>query len=174
MIHVSATGVEGFTPVDPLIDAPPLLAIGGGTPDFGGGLTWRSHHRTSTSTTAARTEVGSIISNEDVTNLLGLTNTEFTVSNCHGGGRRIRLVGTTGRRIGVRRLQPRRWIENVYTAIPGLDGGGRHQVTDTLVTPFGNLDLSDLFGGVDARSLLNPGDAFGAGLDGRPPGSPKR
>jgi hypothetical protein len=33
------------------------------------------------------------------------------------------------------------------------------------VTPWGDLNLDSLFGGVDAISLLNPGDAFNAGLD---------
>jgi hypothetical protein len=33
------------------------------------------------------------------------------------------------------------------------------------VTPFGNLDLSSLFGGIDAASALDPGAAFGSGLD---------
>ena len=52
-------------------------------------------------------------------------------------------------------------IENIYTAIPGLDGAAA-TVSDVLTTPFGNLDLGDLFGGIDATSLLNPGDAFDA------------
>jgi hypothetical protein len=34
-----------------------------------------------------------------------------------------------------------------------------------LVTPFGNVDLSDLVSGIDAILQLNPADAFGAGLD---------
>jgi hypothetical protein len=52
-------------------------------------------------------------------------------------------------------------FENIYTAIPGLDGAAT-QISDILATPFGNLDLSDLFGSLDATSLLNPGDAFDA------------
>jgi hypothetical protein len=52
-------------------------------------------------------------------------------------------------------------IENVYTAIPGVDGAA-DTVTDTLVTPLGNLDLSSLFGGIDAVSALDPGAAFDA------------
>jgi len=55
-------------------------------------------------------------------------------------------------------------LENVYTAIPGL-AGAADTVTDTLVTPFGNVDLSDLVSGLDAVLQLNPADAFGAGLD---------
>ena len=55
-------------------------------------------------------------------------------------------------------------IENVYTAIPGVNGGA-DTVTDTLVTPLGNLNLDSLFGGIDAAAPLDPGDAFTAGLD---------
>lgn len=55
-------------------------------------------------------------------------------------------------------------IENVYTAIPGVDGAAE-TITDTLVTPLGNLDLDSLFGGFDAAAPLDPGDAFNAGLD---------
>ncbi len=39
--------------------------------------------------------------------------------------------------------------ENVYTAIPGVDGAN-DTVTDTLVTPFGNINLDSLFGSIDA------------------------
>lgn len=53
-------------------------------------------------------------------------------------------------------------FENVYTALPGATGD---TVTDTLVTPFGNLNLDSLFAGIDAVSALDPGAAFGSGLD---------
>jgi hypothetical protein len=43
--------------------------------------------------------------------------------------------------------------------------GGADTVTDTLVTPFGNIALDWLFGGIDAAAPLDPGDAFTAGLD---------
>ena len=49
--------------------------------------------------------------------------------------------------------------DNVYTAIPGAIGGG-DTVTDTLVTPFGNVNLDSLFGSIDAAAPLQPGDAF--------------
>ncbi|MDT5089765.1 MAG: hypothetical protein QOG47_2472, partial [Mycobacterium sp.] len=160
---VSATGVEGFTPVDPLIDAPPLLAIGGGTPDFGGGLILALAPQDFNIYDSSGTEVGSIVGNEDVTNLLGLTNTEFTVSTvtAAAGESGSSALPTLGSVYDVFNLGG---IENVYTAIAGLDGGA-DTITDTLVTPFGNVDLSDLFSGVDAVLQLNPGDAFGAGLD---------
>lgn len=55
-------------------------------------------------------------------------------------------------------------IENVYTAVPGFSGTA-DTVTDTLVAPWGDLNLDSLFGDVDALSLLDPGNAFAAGLD---------
>ena len=50
-------------------------------------------------------------------------------------------------------------IENVYTAIPGVDGAA-DTVTDTLVTPWGDLNLGSLFAGIDAASALDPGDCL--------------
>ena len=49
--------------------------------------------------------------------------------------------------------------DNVYAAIPGAIGGG-DTVTDTLVTPYGNVNLDSLFGSIDAAAPLQPGDAF--------------
>ena len=52
-------------------------------------------------------------------------------------------------------------IENVYTAIPGA-AGAADTVSDTLVTPWGDLNLDSLVGGIDAASALDPGAAFDA------------
>jgi hypothetical protein len=53
-------------------------------------------------------------------------------------------------------------FENVYEAIPADDGDSAATIQDTLVTPFGNFDLSTPF---DAIANLMPGDAAG-GVDG--------
>src|SRR3984885_4973233 len=82
------------------------------------------------------TDLGSIDTHETVTSLFGLTNAEFNLGNGY---------------------------ENIYTDIPGT-AGGSDTVTDTLVTPFGNVNLDSLFGSVDAAAPLSPGDAF-TGLD---------
>lgn len=109
------------------------------------------------------TQVGTITTGEDVTNLLGLTNTEFTVlSATPGTGDSAAELPTVGSVYDAFNLA-NGW-ENVYTAIPGT-AGAPDTVTDTLVTPFGNINLDSLFGGFDALAGLNPGDAFGAGLD---------
>ena len=52
-------------------------------------------------------------------------------------------------------------IENVYTAIPGA-AGAADTVSDTLVTPWGDLNLDSLVAGIDAASALDPGAAFDA------------
>ena len=99
-----------------------------------------------------------------MTNLLGLTNTEFTVT---GGSLAAdapagAAVPADGSVYDV--LNFGDGFENVYTAIPGA-AGAADTVTDTLVTPFGNINLDSLLAGLDAVSALDPGSAFGSGLD---------
>jgi hypothetical protein len=160
-----ASGDEGFTPVEQLLGAPPLLDLGGGTPTiFGITLSLASQDfNVYDGTGASATEIGNITTNDEVTNLLGFTNTEFTVT---GGslladapaGSALPVDGSVYDVLNLGGL------ENVYTAIPGVDGAA-DTITDTLVTPFGNVDLSSLFAGLDAVSALDPGAAFGSGLD---------
>jgi hypothetical protein len=156
-----ASGAEGFTPVFQILGAPPLLEIGGGTPNIDGftlPIATQDFDIYSGSGAGA-TEVGSIVGNEDVTNLLGLTNTEFAVASVTGTSSDLPTVGSV---YDVFNLGD--GIENVYTAIPGVSGAA-DTITDTLVTPLGNLNLDSLFGGIDAVAGLDPGDAFTAGLD---------
>ena len=160
---LTAGGAEGFTPVDQLIGAPPLLEIGGGTPNLFGdtlGLAPQDFNIYDGTGTSA-TEVGSITANEDVTDLLGLTNTEFTVTDVTPAADASTTsdLPTVGSVYDVFNLG--NGIENVYTAIPGATAGS-DTVTDTLVTPLGNLNLDSLFGGIDAASALDPGAAFDA------------
>ena len=90
-----------------------------------------------------------------MTNLLGLTNTEFTVdsvtpaADASGSG-----LPTVGSVYDVFNLGD--GIENVYTAIPGA-AGAADTVSDTLVTPWGDLNLDSLVAGIDAASALDPG-----------------
>jgi hypothetical protein len=158
---VSATGAEGFEPVTQTIGAPPLLDLGGGT-DLGISFAPQDFN-VFDGTGASATEVGSITGNEDVTNLLGLTATEFTVASvtpdADASASDLPTVGSV-----FDALNLGGGIENVYTAIPGVDGAA-DTITDTLVTPLGNLNLDSLFGGIDAAAPLDPGDAFNAGLD---------
>jgi hypothetical protein len=156
---ITAGGAEGFDPIYSIIGAPPLLEIGGGTAYLAGpGSLPLVINEQDFNVYDGNTEVGSIVGNEDVTELLGLTNTEFTVATVTGTSADLPTVGSVYDAFNLG------GIENVYTAIPGLDGGA-DTVTDTLVTPFGNLNLDSLVAGIDAVASLNPGDAFGAAVD---------
>ena len=88
-----------------------------------------------------------------------MTNTEFTVASVTGTSADLPTVGSVYDAFNFGD-----GIENVYTAIPGVDGAP-DTVTDTLVTPFGNLNLDSLVAGIDVAAGLDPGNAFGAGLD---------
>ena len=157
-----AGGAEGFTPVEQLLGAPPLLDLGGGTPTiFGITLSLASQDFNIYDGTATTDQIGSITTNDEVTNLLGFTNTEFTVTGATAlGDTPTADLPALGSVYDV--LNFGDGYENVYTALPGATGD---TVTDTLVTPFGNLNLDSLFAGIDAVSALDPGAAFGSGLD---------
>ena len=155
------SGTEGFDPVTQTIGAPPLLNLGGGVlqlPEFPVVLAPQDFN-VYDGTGATATEVGNVTTSENVTNLLGLTNTEFTVASVTGTSADLPSVGSV---YDVFNLG--NGIENVYTAIPGVDGAA-DAVNDTLVTPWGDLNLDSLLGDIDAASAMNPGDAFTAGLD---------
>ena len=154
---ITTAGTEGYDTVYPIIGAPPLLEIGGGTANLGGFILPIAPQDFNVYDSTG-TEVGSIVGNQDVTELLGLTNTEFTVSTVTGTSADLPTMGSVYDVLNLGGL------ENVYTAIPGV-AGAADTVTDTLVTPWGDVDLSSLFGGIDAVSALNPGDAFTGGLE---------
>jgi hypothetical protein len=159
------SGAEGFDPVTQTIGVPPLLNLGGGVlqlPEFPVPLATQDFN-VYDGTGATATEVGNISTYEDVTNLLGLTNTEFTVETVTAAsGADPTDLPSLGSVYDVFNLG--NGIENVYTAIAGASGSA-DTVSDTLVTPWGDLNLDSLFGGIDAASALDPGDAFTAGLD---------
>jgi hypothetical protein len=150
-------GTEGYDTVYQILGAPPVLEIGGGTPSIDGiplpiaPQDFNVYDGT--------TQIGSIVGDEDVTNLLGMTNTEFTVASVTGTSSDLPTVGSVYDAFNLGD-----GIENVYTAVPGVDGAA-NTITDTLVTPLGNIDLDSLFGAIDAAAPLDPGDAFTAGLD---------
>ncbi|BBX21075.1 hypothetical protein MTER_04860 [Mycolicibacter terrae] len=157
---INLSGDAGFNPVLPISLAPPLLSLGGGTVSFFGNTldlspqTFDVYSGTGSSATA----LGSIDTNETVTNLLGLPNTEFVVTGVTGDATGLPALGTV---YDVLNLGG--GFYNVYTATPSV-GDTSGTVTDKLVTPFGNIDLSSLFAGVNAADPLQPGDAF-AGLE---------
>src|SRR5271168_1721791 len=152
-----AAGGEGFDPVSPLATSPPLLEIGGGQLDGAINFAPQSFDVFS-GTGSSATDVGSIATGEDVTDLFGFTNTEINVTGVTpADGADAASLPTVGSVYDAFNLG--NGIENVYTAIPGT-AGGSDTVTDTLVTPFGNVNLDSLFGNIDAAAPLQPGDAF--------------
>src|SRR5271156_3617 len=159
------SGAEGFDPVTQTIGAPPLLNLGGGVlqlPEFPVVLAPQDFN-VYEGTGATATEVGNVTTSENVTNLLGLTNTEFTVDTVTAAsGANAADLPSVGSVYDVFNLG--NGIENVYTAIAGASGSA-DTVSDTLVTPWGDLNLDSLVAGIDAASALDPGDAFTAGLD---------
>ena len=160
-----AAGGEGFDTVYQTIGAPPLLNLGGGVlelPEFPVVLAPQDFN-VYDGTGATATEVGNVTTSENVTNLLGLTNTEFTVDTVTAAsGANAADLPSVGSVYDVFNLG--NGIENVYTAIAGASGS-TDTVSDTLVTPWGDLNLDSLVAGIDAASALDPGAAFGAGLD---------
>jgi hypothetical protein len=153
---------EGWEPVYQLVGVPPLMEIGGGTPYVFGESTWplaQQEFEVYSGSGSSATEVGSIEGNQDVLNLLGMTNTEFTVAGVTGTSPDLPTDGTVYDAFNFGD-----GITNVYTAVPGVDGAAP-TITDELVTPWGDVNLDSLFGSFDATAPLNPGDAFNAGLE---------
>jgi hypothetical protein len=56
--------------------------------------------------------------------------------------------------------------ESVYSDLPGLGTGGHDLITDTLVTPYGDVDVSWLYTMLDASAGLNPSEGLVSLLDG--------
>ena len=148
----SGIETEGFAAVGPLSSGPPLLTLGGGTV---GAVSTAAQYLEVYSSSG--TDLGSIDAGENVTNLAGLTNTEFTVNDLFpASGEADSALPTVGSVYDSFNLG--NGYDNVYTAIPGTSGADT--VTDTLVTPYGNVNLDSLFGSIDAVAPLQPGDAF--------------
>ena len=110
------------------------------------------------------TDLGSIDASEDVTNLVGLDQHRIHCQRVSfppavETDSDLPTVGSVYDSFNLGN-----GYENVYTAIPSATGGA-DTVTDTLVTPYGNVNLDSLFGSIDAAAPLQPGDAF-TGLSG--------
>ncbi|ORA76955.1 hypothetical protein BST28_19725 [Mycolicibacter kumamotonensis] len=158
-----ADTTPGFAPVFQTVGALPLLNIGGGTPGLDLGGTFFPLPITSQDFNIydGTDLIGTAHAQETVTQLLGLTTTEFVIDGVTPGAGDAADLPELGSVYSVLNLGG--GFANVYSAIPGLDGGDS-TVSDVLVTPFGDFDLSSLFGGFDASALMDPGAAF-LGLD---------
>jgi hypothetical protein len=158
-------GTDGFAEIPPLSQVAPLLEIGGANLNdslTGVGLAQQDLEVYSSD----GTDLGSVTTNVNAQDLFGFVDSaQLIVSDvapaADGTVGDLPAVGTV---YSVTDLGG--GIENVYTAVPGSDGGAA-TITDTLVTPFGNVDLSSLFATYDATQLLDPGDPFASlGVDG--------
>jgi hypothetical protein len=156
----TGTQVPGFAPVDLSVTAPPVLLVGGGSagnPATGYDLATQSFD-VYNGTHPSAADVGTITAGEDVTSQFGMTNTELVVRGATAatGDTSAQAAGlpAVGTVYDVFNLG--HGVQNVYIATPGADG----TVTDTLVTPLGNIDLSSQVSGIDAAVPLQPGDAF--------------
>jgi hypothetical protein len=154
-------GSAGFTPInDPLFAIAPLLEIGGGL-NAGFPLVTQDgvevYH--------SGTDLGSVDFGENVSNILGfIDTTQFTVHSVDPAegltdsqAAELPDVGTV---YSVTEFGS--GFTNVYEAIPNADGTAASSITDTLITPFGNFDLSTMFDAAIAG--LDVGDAA-AGVD---------
>jgi hypothetical protein len=100
------------------------------------------------------TLLGEIDTTQNVSNIFGIYSAQFTVTDAAPGGDAAEddlpavgaVYAVTDLGLG---------FENVYEADPTGDGGA--DITDTLVTPFGDFDLSTPF---NAVAELMPADVF--------------
>jgi hypothetical protein len=151
-------GAAGFNTVGPLFGIAPVLEIAGGqlaTPDSTFSFATQGVEAFDTN----GTDLGSVTFGENMSNILGfIDTTQFNVISVTptGDAADLPAVGTiysvTDFGSG---------FENIYEAIPNADVTAASSITDTLVTPFGNIDLSTTF---DAIAALDPG-AAAAGVD---------
>src|ERR1700677_2861618 len=152
---IGSPGVEGWDLVPQLSTAPPLLELGGGEI---AGILNTAPQNFEVYDPSTGTDLGSIDANETVASLFGLANAEFTVdTDTAAAGDSASALPTVGSVYDEFNLS--NGYENIYTAIPSTTGGS-DSVTDTLVTPFGNVNLDSLFGSFDAAAAMQPGDAF--------------
>jgi hypothetical protein len=157
-------GADGFGDANPLFGVAPLLALGGGTATLPG-FAYPLDTQDLTVSGSDGNDLGTVATSVNTSNILGIHSTQFTVTgSTPADGVDADQLPTDGTVYSVTNLGG--GIDNVYEAVPGKDGGSA-AITDTLVTPFGNTDLSSLFAGFDATGNLDPGAALGGlGADG--------
>ena len=147
----TSPGVEGWDPVAPLSAAPPFLTLGGGEAL---GIIPLASQNFEVYDPSTGTDLGGVDTNESVSDLFGLTNAEFVVTgdSAAAGGSTSDLptVGSVYDSFNLGN-----GYENVYTDIPSTTGGA-DTVTDTLITPNGDINLDSLFGSIDAAAPCNP------------------
>jgi hypothetical protein len=149
-------GADGFsTPLVPnVFSVAPLLNFGAGSLDISGGGAPEATQNFEVFTGGA--DAGQVQTSLMYSDLLGLNSTQFTVEGVTPTGNATDLpaVGTV---YSVTDLGS--GYENIYEAIPNADGTAASSITDTLTTPFGNIDLSTPY---DAIAPLDPATPLAA------------
>ena len=150
-------GAAGFSTVSPLFGIAPLLEISGVT-TVGHMLSQQNldvYH--------GGTNLGSVTVGEGLSNILGIDTTQFTVvSTAAASGltaAEAAELPTDGTVYSVTDFA-KGWT-NVYEAIPNAADTAASHISDTLITPFGDINLSSMF---DAIAPLDAGDVV-SGLD---------
>jgi hypothetical protein len=143
-------GADGFsTPLVPnVFSVAPLLNFGAGSLDISGGGAPEATQNFEVFTGGA--DAGQVQTSLMYSDLLGLNSTQFTVEGVtpNGDATDLPAIGTI---YSVTDLGS--GYENIYEAIPNADNTAASSITDTLVTPFGNIDLSTPY---DAIAFLDP------------------
>jgi hypothetical protein len=149
-------GSDGWSDIEPLYGVAPLMEIGGGTIDLraviGAGQPTPLATQDLEVYNNAGDQVGTVDTDVMTSNILGIETTQFTIDDIDaaaGGSDALPEVGTV---YSVTDLGG--GFANVYIAVPGDDGAA--SITDTFVTPWGNVDVVTDF---DATAPLDPGDA---------------
>jgi hypothetical protein len=147
-------GSDGFNTLTPLYGVAPLLEITGGQV-VGNPVAVQDGVEVYNS----GTDLGSVDFGENLSSILGFVDTsQFTVSSVDAADgltdSQAAELPTVGTVYSVTDFGG--GFANVYEAIPNSDGTAASSITDTLITPFGNVDLSTMF---DAIAPLDPGDA---------------
>ena len=161
-------GGEGFDPVASAASAPPLLTIGGGS------LGESRLLPATASTTQELQRLRAAIPGRtplrsgplrparmSPTCWASPTLSSSSPAPPPPAGTPVRKPRTC-RRAGsmLRRVQPRQRVRERLHRHPGHRTAAADTVTDTLVTPYGDINLDSLFGSIDAAAPLQPGDAF--------------
>lgn len=150
-------GTAGFSTVTPLFGVAPLLEIGG--------ISFMGHMLTEQNLEAYHgdTNLGSVTVGEGLSNILGIDTTQFTVvSTTEASGLTTAEAAELPKDGTVYSVTDfaKGWT-NVYEAIPNADDTAASHISDTLITPFGDINLSSMF---DAIAPLSAGDVV-SGLD---------
>jgi hypothetical protein len=143
-------GADGFsTPLVPdVFSVAPLLNFGAGSLDISGGGSPEATQIFEVFSGGA--DAGSVQTSLNYSDLLGFQSTQFTVDSVapNGDATGLPAVGTV---YSVTDLGS--GYENIYEAIPNASNTAAPSITDTLVTPFGNIDLPTPY---DAINFLDP------------------